>query len=180
MNATIFERAVQPELMPVSVKTSVPSTVLRIWERRTLNSHRAVLYLDKQTPFHNAAEVQKTLRELVASQLNLRWIWLRGFSYGAFIHVPSLPDDVEALEKCVDIYGNNKGTLQWLIFVSDTPAIAFGIHTWAEVKLSTTYKSAIAAIERSGLPFHTFVRDKGAFFNFVTKLKQNPLPDFKG
>ena len=177
MDVEKFSQLVQPELSPLTVRDRSAAT--RIWECRTLNSHRAVIYLDERTRFSSTAEVQTRLRDLLSSALNLRWIWLRGFAYGVYIHAPNLPDDAELLEQCVDIYNNSKGTLQWLVFVSDDPAIAFGIHTWAEVKLSLTYRNIIAAIETGGGPrCQSFVRDKGAFFEFVTKLRKNPLQDF--
>ena len=62
MDVKLFEPIVQPELTPVALPNSEPGVTLRIWERRTLNYHQAVIYLDQHTPFRSSAEVQQRIQ----------------------------------------------------------------------------------------------------------------------
>lgn len=177
MIKTLVEEAVQADLFKIAPKS--PGSAHVLWEYKTWNLHRGVIYLDRSEPFSSARDVEQQLRQIVASEYRLGWAWLRGFAFGACVHAPNLPPDAAVLEKCIDTYNRLKGVFQWLVYVSDSPRVAFGVHTWIEGYLSKTYRRLLQQVILSGLACPSFVRDKGNFFAFAQKIGSPPMRDFE-
>ena len=179
MDPVTVEEAIAARLTPKEPRSL--SAPYALWEIRRLQLHRGVVYLRSETP-SSASEIHERLRSIVADEFNLRWTWLRGFGFGAVIHTKSLPSDLHLLENCIDRRNRLCGVFQWVVFVSDEPAVAFGIHTWMEGYLSGIYRALLATVRAREIPCEAFVRDKGAFFAYaqrIVRLKGVSLAEFR-
>ena len=180
MDPVTVEEAIAARLAPKEARS--PDASYTLWEIRRWQLHRGVIYLDYDTA-GSAVELRDQLRQIVACEFDLRWTWLRGFGFGVVVHSRSLPSDLHLLESCIDRRNRLSGVFQWVVFVSDEPSLAFGIHTWMEGYLSSVYRTLIATLKERQLPCQTFVSDKGAFFTFaqrIVRLKGVSLAEFRG
>ena len=178
MDQDLVEQAIGELLSPKPTLELRPE--LYLWEKKTWGLHRGLVYLE-QDSFSSSRDIEEAVRDVVATEFNLKWEWLRGFAFGACIKAREIPGDLNAIEKCVDIRNRLQGVFQWLIFAADKPPFSFGIHTWTEGYLSPIFRNIAAAIEETETPCHTFVRDKGRFFEFAQKaiaLKGARVPEF--
>lgn len=177
MELELIQNAIGSDLRDMRAKSG--EGAYHLWEHRTWNVHRGVVFLEQREPFASSQEVEDRLRSVVRDEFPLGWTWLRGFAFGACVKAPSLPTDGEKLEQIIDIRNRIKGVFQWLVYHSASPSVAFGIHTWTEGYLSPTYRRILEAIREGGTECQGFVRDKGLFFEFTQKMARARMEEFK-
>ncbi len=179
MDRDLIEQAVVGRLLPK--RSAHPPANYHLWERKTWNLHRGVIYLECAGS-SSAEDIHQSVRGVVASEFDLKWEWLRGFAFGACVRMSGIPADLHLLENCIDVRNRSRGVFQWLVFFSDEPAVAVGIHTWIEGYLSPVYHSIVGILRDAEIPCETFVRDQGAFFRFAQNaaaLKGVKFPEFE-
>jgi hypothetical protein len=151
----------------------------RLWRRSSLNMYRGIVAVDKKNSWSNVGDLRIEVQEIVSREFRPKWNWLRGFAFGTCLTAPAFPRDAECLPECIDIYNRFGGVWQWLVYVAREQRLACAIHTWSEGYLSPTLRRLVGAIEESGIPCPTFVRDKGPIFGFAAAIGRQPLSDFE-
>lgn len=169
--------AIANDLGRVSPKTD--ESGYRLWRRSSFNLYRGVVAIEKPKTWSNVAELQAEVRTIVEREFRPQRNWFRGFAFGAFLMTPGFPGDAEHLPECIDIYNRFRGVWQWVVYVATEQRLACAIHTWSEGYLSPTLRRLVGAIEVSGTPCPTFVRDKGPIFNFAAAIGRQPAADFR-
>jgi hypothetical protein len=149
-----------------------------LWEYRSLNMHRGVILVERPGEI-TAEAIVKEIHTKVGSEFNLAWAWLRGFAFGAVVSTSGIPENLDRLVNCIDRYDRSAGVFQWLVHISDTPPMAFGIHMWAEGYLTPTFRRIVQSLRKLELECPTFVDDKGPFFEFVKVIGKLKTAEFR-
>jgi hypothetical protein len=173
----LIRDAVQSDLR--ELVTARASASYALWERKTLNIHRGVVFLQASSASSTAEMLLSQVRDTVSAEFNLTWSWLRGFGFGAVVYSRSFPSDIEKILGFIDRYNSSRGVFQWLIHVTDDLPMGFGTHMWAEGYLSGTYRRLIALLQARGMDCPSFVQDKGAFFSFLQSIGKLGTPTFQ-
>jgi len=148
------------------VRSDIAEPGWTFWERRTLNLHRVVGLTRVGHSVADARTLDAELRGAFAR--NFKRAWWRGIAYGVVAEVGTLslaPDDLKVL---VDAYENDKGTMQWVILLSDTAAQATGVHTWIEGFLSPVYRDLLGTLSKQGCQITSAMKEKTGLLRFLT------------
>jgi len=136
------------------------------WELRTLNMHRVVGLLHEYREFHDAHDLERTVRAVVSR--NFKSSWWRGMAYGIVAEVAVISLSIEDLKVLVDGRENPKGTLQWVVLVSSDTRIAVGVHTWMEAYLSPVYRNSLRTLQTNGFQVSSARKEKDGLMRFLT------------
>jgi hypothetical protein len=121
---------------------------LSIWEHKTFNIHRAVVYWDASNLQPTIDDIRNDIRTLIKDNFKVRF-W-RGFGFGSITELSELPDDIGNFEKCVDQRDNRNGTWQWAVIIGNNSKKYLSNHTWAKGYLTPVYESLLNYIQSSG------------------------------
>jgi hypothetical protein len=144
------------------------------WEKRNLNVHRVVALCTYGSS--SARDIEVQTRETLG--LHVRCAWWRGLGFGVVTEVrdvTAFPDDFQQL---VDGRANAKGTWQWLILVSRTRRMAWGLHTWVEGFLSGIYRDLLRRLQEQGYAIASVRKEKDGLMKVLTAMKPRAFPDF--
>ncbi|HLW47994.1 MAG TPA: hypothetical protein VKW09_09540 [bacterium] len=165
-----------PDLPAIITSTTAqrhlrPRTDLRepgwtFWELRNLNMHRVVGLVTEHRQFADAHDLEAEIRAVVSRRFKCAW-W-RGMAYGVVADVPTISLNLDDLKVLVDLYANAKGTLQWVILVTDDARVALGVHTWLESYLSPVYRDVLQALLDAGYHVASARREKDGLWKFLT------------
>jgi hypothetical protein len=136
------------------------------WELRTLNRHRVVGLLKEGQPFAGAHDLESEIRQAVSR--NFKCSWWRGMAYGVLVHVAAISLSHADLKILVDARENSKGTLQWVILVTDSAHAAVAVHTWMEAYLSPVYRLTLQALSEAGYQVASAGKEKNGLMKFLT------------
>jgi hypothetical protein len=152
----------------------------QVWEHKTLNTHRGVLYWSPPESGLSYAEMAFRIRERVRT--NYRVAWWRGFGFGVVIESKAIPPDISAIESHVDARASGRGTWQWTVLACKVSETAVGVHTWTEGFLSPVYRQLLARCESEGWAVGSFKKEKDRLMQFLTaaaRLKGYRLREFE-
>ena len=76
-------------------------------------------------------------------------------------------DDLKIL---VDGYENSKGTMQWVVLVSDKERRATGVHTWIEGFLSPAYRTILQSLGQAGWQISSVMKEKDGLMRYLTSV----------
>jgi len=147
------------------------------WELRTLNLHR-VVGLARVHGIADARTLDAALRGAFAR--NFKRAWWRGIAYGVVVDVGTLtltPDDLKIL---VDVYENNRGTMQWVVLLDGKTPKATGVHTWVEGFLSPVYRDVLGQLSQSGYEISSAMKEKTGLLRFLTAVADGRTRAFTG
>ncbi|HEV2283544.1 MAG TPA: hypothetical protein VGX75_14265 [bacterium] len=136
------------------------------WELRNLNMLRVVGLVTEHRRFADAHDLETEIRSVVSRCFKCAW-W-RGMAYGAVADVPAISLNLDDLKVLVDLYANAKGTLQWVILVTDDARVALGVHTWLESYLSPVYRGILQALSEAGYRVAGARRETDGLWKFLT------------
>ncbi len=160
-------------------KPSSADSAWQIWEHKTLNMHRGVLCWNPN-PGLNCTQMVEQVRGQIDSSFHISW-W-RGFGFGVIIDSPLIPGDIIQIENAIDTRNSEKGTWQWTIFSCKSLKTVFGMHTWAEGYLSTSFRQILSNCESEGYATGIFKKEKDRLMQFLTEtasLKGIEFQEFK-
>jgi len=162
--ASLVASAAEPREMQRRTDLCEPGWTF--WERRTLNIHRVVGLFRAKEPLGDACTLDSQLRGVLARDFKRAW-W-RGIAYGVVVSVGDFtltPDDLPIL---VDAYENNKGTMQWVVFIAGDARQVTGVHTWIEGYLSPVYRAILETLTRQGYQVASVRKEKDGLLRFLT------------
>jgi hypothetical protein len=136
------------------------------WECRTLNLHRVVGLLRTAQNYDDVHALDAVLRG--ALMRNFTRAWWRGIAYGVVASVGTVRLAAEDLTVLVDAYENRKGTMQWVVLLSDDVHMATGVHTWIEGFLSPVYRSIVGDLSAHGWQVSSIMKQKDGVLKFLT------------
>jgi len=147
------------------------------WELRNLNMHRVVGLLQTDRRLTDARTLDAELRGELARSFKRAW-W-RGIAYGVVVKadVPALT--TEDLKILVDERENSRGTMQWVVLVSNAGQ-ATGVHTWIEGFLSPVYRTVLEALSRSGCRISSVMKEKDGLMRVLTAVADARARAFTG
>jgi hypothetical protein len=93
-------------------------------------------------------QIAATIRQTVKQEF--RPGWLRGFGFGAVVHLANVPNDLATIVKFVDKRNKTCGVWQWVILCFDDEKVALGVHTWLQGYLRPVYDSLLQQIAALG------------------------------
>jgi hypothetical protein len=128
--------------------------------------HRVIGLVTEHRQFTDANDLEAEIRGVVSRNFNRAW-W-RGLAYGIVAHVPAISLGLDDMKVLVDIYDNSKGTLQWVILVTDDARVALGVHTWMEAYLSPVFRTILQALSENGYRVASARREKDGLMKFLT------------
>ena len=136
------------------------------WELRNLNMQRVVGVVTEHRQVADGHDLESEIRGVVFRYFKPAW-W-RGMAYGVVADVASVSLDLDHLKSLVDIYDNAKGTLQWVVLLSEDARTALGAHTWLESYLSPVYRDILQALSDAGYRVASARREKDGLLRFLT------------
>ncbi|MDH3583338.1 MAG: hypothetical protein OER86_03905 [Phycisphaerae bacterium] len=140
----------------------------RFWERRTLNSHRAVIYWRPRERSLSAEQIGEGVRAAVRAKL--RKSWWRGLAFGVVLDLAELPDAADGMVDHVDTRNNSRGVWQWTIAGVSQLKLALGVHTWMAVSTTEIYRLLLFNLaENEGWSVGDFKKEKDKLMSFLTK-----------
>jgi hypothetical protein len=136
------------------------------WELRNFNMQRVVGLVTEHRQAADARDLESEIRSVAFRYFKPTW-W-RGMAYGVVADVASVSLRLDDMTPLVDIYNNSKGTLQWVILLSDGARTALGAHTWMETYLSPVYRDILQALSGAGYRVANARREKDGLMRFLT------------
>jgi len=136
------------------------------WELRNLNMQRVVGLMSEYRQFANAHELETEIRGVVFRYF--RPAWWRGMAYGVVATVPAISLTLDDLKVLVDVRANPRGTLQWVILVTDEARVALAVHTWLESFMSPAYRDILQVLSAAGYRVASARREKDGLMKFLT------------
>ena len=119
-----------------------------LWEKKNFNIHRGLIEWTPEPSVASMEQIATTIRQTVKQEF--RPGWLRGFGFGAIVHLASIPNDLPAIIKFVDKRNKAGGVWQWLVLCFDNEKVALGVHTWLQGYLRPVYDSLLQQFETLG------------------------------
>jgi hypothetical protein len=159
INSTTLQRALRP-------RTDLHEPGWTFWELRNFNMQRVVALVNESRPVADAHGLESEIRGVVFRYFKPAW-W-RGMAYGIVADVASVSLSLDDLRALVDIYDNAKGTLQWIVLLSDDARTALGAHTWLESYLSPVYRDILQTLSGAGYRVASARREKDGLMKFLT------------
>jgi hypothetical protein len=162
------------------LRDALPDSEWQIWEHKTLNIHRGVLYWSPSDASLTFAEMENRVRKKVAESYRVSW-W-RGFAFGVVVHSKAVPPDISAIESTIDTRVSGKGTWQWTVLACSARQTAVGVHTWVEGYLSPVYRQCLDQSESQGWIVGDFKKEKDKLMQFLTsaaRIKGYRLKEFE-
>jgi hypothetical protein len=173
--AQIIEREIR--LRP---RVDVPDRDWQLWESKTWNIHRGVLYRRLTGTPRAWVEVVSEVREKVASCFRIGW-W-KGFGFGVLIESDFIPRDLAELGETIDSRASRKGTWQWTVFACEPSRLAVGVHMWEEGRMSPLYRNLLAHYRALGFEAESFTKEMDRLMKWLTlpsRLKGQRLNGFE-
>jgi len=173
---SIISSTVTPRKMRLRSDINEPGWTF--WELKNLNMHRVVGLRRAGISATDAASLDAALRAALAR--NFKRAWWRGIAYGVIIDVGTLTLTADDLKVLVDVYENNKGTMQWVILLAGDARHATGVHTWIEGFLSPVYRDVLQKLAENGCRISSAMRDKTGLLKFLTAVGDARAEAFTG
>lgn len=140
----------------------------QLWQYKSLNMHRGVIYLDARDVRFNLSDLEQRVRQTVAKEFSPSW-W-RGFGFGVVVAIEDFDESIFDAARLIDLRDNSAGCWQWLVLAFPSWPTAVGIQTWTEGYLGPAYNDLMARLQQAGFQCERYRQDMDQLMKSLLKI----------
>ncbi|MBN1911299.1 MAG: hypothetical protein JW818_16265 [Pirellulales bacterium] len=142
----------------------------RLWEKKNLNIHRAVIEWVVPDSFKSIDDVAVRVRKGVCEEF--RPGRFRGLGFGAILYFDKQPPGFYRFDEHIDRRQRSREIWQWVIAIIEKDRLAVGVHTWLPGYLRPVYDSILAQLSAAGFECHAADTGKDTFIENSERVQE--------